>query len=404
MHLVIIGGGQAASSAAAKARELDGDIAITMICEEPVLPYQRPPLSKKYLSGEMPLERLVLRPQDWFDTQNVAVKTGARAEKIDRSSQSVTLSDGSELSYHRLLIATGSHARRLPDEIGGSLEGVFCVRDLADADALAPYVKAGGKAVIIGGGYIGLEGAAVARQAGMDVTVIEMGERILQRVASSETSDFFRILHASHGVDIREGTSLSHILQAGNEVSGVELSDGTRLEADCVIVGIGILPTVDLAEAAGLTINNGIAVDAHCRASDPDIFSAGDCASFPFKGERVRLESVPNAIHQAEIAVANMLGDNLPYEAAPWFWSDQYDVKLQIAGLNRGYTHTVTRPGKREGAQSIWYYDNADQLLAVDAMNDAPAFMMARRIIEGGGNISPEAAADPATNLKEFTP
>ena len=400
-HHVLIGGGQAASAAAAKLRELDGDVRITMIGEEPVLPYQRPPLSKAYLSGDMPLERLVLRPHSWFDDQNVVAKLGVRATQIDRDAKTISLSDGDVVAYDRLLIATGSSARRLPADMGGSHDNVHVVRTLADADRLAPMLGEGGRLLVIGGGYIGLEAAAVARQAGLAVTIIEMGERILQRVASPRTSRFFRDLHARHGVEILEGVALDHFTFEGARVTGAVLNDGRTFAADHVICGIGIVPNIDIAAEAGLEIDNGIAVDDFCATSDPNIFAAGDCASMVFRDQRIRLESVPNAIHQAEVAVHNMLGQATPYVPAPWFWSDQYDVKLQIAGLNLGYTSTVIRPGKREGSQSVWYYDDG-QLLAVDAMNDAPAFMMARRILEGGKTIAPNLAEDSTTNLKDF--
>ena len=399
--IVIVGGGQAASSAAAKARELDADVPITMICGEPVLPYQRPPLSKKYLSGEMSLERLILRPQEWFDEHSVIVQTGIWANSIDRTAKTITLGDGETVAYDKLLLSTGSHVRKLPASIGGELDGVHCLRSTIHADGLAPSLTAGQNLVVIGGGYIGLEAAAIANAAGLNVTVVEMAERILQRVAAPETSDYFRALHTGHGVKILEGIGLKALIETNGKASGAELSDGSVLPADCVLCGIGILPTVKIAEEAGLTIDNGIFVDSHCRTSDRAIYAVGDCASFEFKGSSIRLESVPNAIHQAETAVRNMLGQDVAYEATPWFWSDQYDVKLQIAGLNTGYTSTVVRPGKREAAQSVWYYRD-DQLLAVDAMNDAPAFMMARKIIEAGKTVPSDDAADPTTNLKDF--
>ncbi|MFD0917786.1 NAD(P)/FAD-dependent oxidoreductase [Pseudahrensia aquimaris] len=398
MKCVIVGGGQAASSAAAKLRELDSDAEITMICGEPVLPYQRPPLSKKYLSGEMPLDRLVLRPQEWFDDQRVDVVTGVLAESIDRGAKTIICSDGSAYIYDKLLLATGSSVRRLPASIGGGRSRVHYLRSTNDADHLAPYLKEGGRMVMVGGGYIGLEVAAVARSAGMEVSVVEMAPRILQRVAAPETSDFFRSLHTGHGVRLLEGVGLERLEEAGEGITA-HLSDSTSIEADVAVVGIGIVPDVDLADHAGLTLDNGIAVDDYCTTDDDDIFAAGDCASFIFKNSRIRLESVPNAIHQAEIAARNMLGERVAYLATPWFWSDQYDVKLQIAGLNMGYDETVVRPGKREGAQSVWYFRDGE-VLAVDAMNDAPAFMMARRILEGGKSITPAQAADPQSDLK----
>ena len=235
----------------------------------------------------------------------------------------------------------------------------------------------------------------------MKVTVIEVAERILQRVASPQTSDFFRELHSENGVNILESAGLKQILVSGGMLGGIELNDGSSMDADMVLIGIGVLPQTELAEACGLHVDNGIVVDAYCATSDSDIFAAGDCTSFHYRDALIRLESVPNAIHQAEVAAHNMLGEKLVYEVTPWFWSDQYDVKLQIAGLNTGYDSTVIRPGKREGSQSIWYY-RGDQLLAVDAMNDAPSFMMARRILEAGKSLPKTVAQDAGANLKEW--
>ncbi|MEP1207356.1 MAG: FAD-dependent oxidoreductase [Rhizobiaceae bacterium] len=399
--VVIVGGGQAAASAAAKLRELDSDVKITMLCGEAVLPYQRPPLSKKYLSGEMPLDRLILRPQEWFDQQNIEVRCGQFVTSIDRDARQAVLEDGSRVGYDKMLLTTGSKPRLLPDSIGANAKGVHYLRAAIHADDMRPILAAGRRLVVIGGGYIGLEVAAVAAQMGMDVTVVELAERILQRVAAPQTSDFFRQLHSENGVRILESTGLDKIIADGKGVTGVAIAGGTVIEADMVLVGIGVLPHTELAEASGLTVENGILVDRHCRTSDPDIYAAGDCSSFNFKGATIRLESVPNAIHQAEIAAHNMLGGELDYVATPWFWSDQYSVKLQIAGLNTGYDDTLVRPGKREGSQSVWYY-KGDSLLAVDAMNDAPSFMMARRILEAGKSVPKQVAADPQTNLKDW--
>jgi 3-phenylpropionate/trans-cinnamate dioxygenase ferredoxin reductase component len=276
------------------------------------------------------------------------------------------------------------------------------VRDLADVDAMAPHVEAGRRALIVGGGYIGLEAAAVAAKRGLQVTLVEMADRILQRVAAPETSDYFRALHQSHGVTIREGVGLDRLLGQGR-VTGARLSDGTELDVDLVIVGVGIAPATALAEAAGLEIENGIKVDARGQTSDPAIWAAGDCASFPWKAARIRLESVPNAIDQAECVAENIMGAGKDYVAKPWFWSDQYDVKLQIAGLNAGYDRTVVRPGDKPGSQSVWYF-RGDALLAVDAMNDPRAYMIGKRLVEAGQSPSSAAVADPETPLKSLLP
>jgi 3-phenylpropionate/trans-cinnamate dioxygenase ferredoxin reductase subunit len=287
--------------------------------------------------------------------------------------------------------------RRLPAAIGGDLHGIFTVRGLADVDAMRPECVAGRRVVIIGGGYIGLEAAAVASKLGLHVTVVEIAPRILQRIAAPETSDYFRALHAAHGVTILEGVGLDR-LSGDTRVTAARLTDGRALPCDFVIAGIGILPATALAELAGITLENGIRTDTHGRTSDPAIWSAGDCASFPWRGGRLRLESVQNAIDQAELVAENMLGANLDYTPVPWFWSDQYDTKLQIAGLNTGYDHIVTR-GPEGGSVSFWYFQG-DTLLAVDAMNDPRAYMVGKRLLEMGRSADPAAIADPATQLK----
>ncbi len=399
--IVIIGGGQAAQALIGKLRKLACPDPITLIADEPVVPYQRPPLSKAYLTGELSLDRLLLRPESWYGEQNVTLRLGTRAEAIDRAARQVRLSTGEIIPYAKLALTTGSLPRLLPEAIGGRLGGVYAMRTLDDADRMARELMPGKRALVIGGGYIGLEGAAVCAKKGLTVTVIELADRILQRVAAPETSDFFRTVHRAHGVDIRESTGLTRLIGENGRVIGAELADGTRLDFDFAIAGIGIVPDDRLARAAGLTIDNGIAVDGFCQTSDARIFAAGDCASFPYEGERIRLELVGNAIDQGEAVAANMLGQASEYRAKPWFWSDQYDVKLQIAGLNRGYDATVVRPGKREGSQSVWYF-RSDRLIAVDAMNDAASFALSRRMIEAGKTLPKSVAADPAANLKEW--
>jgi 3-phenylpropionate/trans-cinnamate dioxygenase ferredoxin reductase subunit len=292
---------------------------------------------------------------------------------------------GEALAYDQLALTTGSLPRRLPAVIGGDLQGVYTVRTQADVDAMRPEFAPGRRVIIVGGGYIGLEAAAVAAKLGLDVTVLEMAPRILQRVAAPETSDHIRALHLAHGVKILESTGLDR-LEGGPRVTAALLQDGRCLPADFVIVGVGITPDTRLAEAAGLTLDNGIATDAFGRTSDPAIWAAGDCASFPHGAGRLRLESVGNAIDMAEAVAANMLGANQPYQAKPWFWSDQYDLKLQIAGLNTGFDRVVTREA---GGTSFWYY-RGDQLLAVDAMSDSRAYMVGKRLIETGKSPAPE--------------
>ncbi|WP_417472980.1 NAD(P)/FAD-dependent oxidoreductase [Leisingera sp.] len=398
-HIVVIGAGQAGSSLVAKLRKdgFDGDI--TLIGAEDVLPYQRPPLSKAYLLGEMELERLFLRPASFYADNNITLKLGQRVTGIDTAAKTVSLGD-EVVGYDQLALTTGSDPRRLPAAIGGDLEGVHVVRGLGDVDAMAPQVREGGRALIVGGGYIGLEAAAVCAKRGVKVTLVEMADRILQRVAAPETSDYFRALHSGHGVDIREATGLERLEGEGGKVTRAVLSGGEVLEVDFVVVGVGITPSTQLAELAGLDLDNGIKVDAQGRTSDASIWAAGDCASFPYRGRRIRLESVPNAIDQAEVVAQNMLGAARDYVAQPWFWSDQYDVKLQIAGLNTGYDTVVTRQG--EGLQrSFWYYADG-QLVAVDAMNDPRAYMVAKRLIDMGKTADKGVVADPAADLKSL--
>ena len=395
--IVVVGGGQAGSSLAAKLRTLGYEGPVTLICEEPVPPYQRPPLSKAYLLGEMAEERLYLRPATFYDEHDITLRIGQPAAAIDPAARTVTVA-GDAIPYDQLALTTGSLPRRLPAAIGGELDGVFEVRTLADVDDMQAAFAPGKRVLIVGGGYIGLEAAAVASKLGLEVTLVEMADRILQRVAAQETSDYFRALHTAHGVDIREGVGLDRLLGAPH-VTGALLTDSTEIAADFAVVGVGIAPDDRLARAAGLTCENGIEVDALGRTSDPAIWAAGDCACFPYRGGRLRLESVQNAIDQAEAVAANMLGANADYVPQPWFWSDQYDVKLQIAGLNTGYDRVVTRPGDREGAVSHWYYGGGT-LLAIDAMNDPRAYMVGKRLIEAGKSPGPQAIADPAADLK----
>ena len=395
-HIIVIGAGQAGAALVAKLRSGGHVGAITLIGEEAAPPYQRPPLSKAYLMGEMEEGRLYLRSPEFYATNDITLRLGARVTGIDPVAKTVTLG-GDILSYDQLALTTGSVPRRLPSDIGGDLGGIYTVRSLADVDAMRAEFAHGRRVVIIGGGYIGLEAAAVAAKLGLDVTVVEMAPRILQRVAAPETSDYFRALHTSQGVKILENVGLDRLLGEGR-VTAARLTDGRELAADFVIAGVGILPATALAELAGLTIENGIKTDAHGRTSDPSIWSAGDCASFPWRAGRLRLESVQNAIDQAELVAENMLGAGKDYVPVPWFWSDQYDCKLQIAGLNTGYDHIVTR-GPEGEAVSFWYF-KGDQLLAIDAMNDPRAYMVGKRLLEMGRTVDPAAIRNPETVLK----
>lgn len=395
-HVVVIGAGQAGSSCVAKLRNSGFEGKVTLIGAETVPPYQRPPLSKAYLLGDMTLERLFLRPESFYGEYDIDLMLGTHVDSIDTAAQTIRV-NGDDMAYDSLVLTTGSVPRRLPASIGGALEGVHVVRDLTDVDTMGPRFTKGARVLIVGGGYIGLEAASVAAKLGLNVTLVEMGDRILQRVAAPQTSDFFRDLHRSHGVDIREGVGLERLI-GDTHVTAARLSDGSELPVDFVIVGVGIGPAQELAEAAGIEIDNGIKTDGHGRTSAPNVWAAGDCTSFPYRGTRIRLESVPNAIDQAECVAENIMGADKEYVAKPWFWSDQYDVKLQIAGLNTGYDRVITRRTDDDSV-AFWYYKGAE-LLAVDAMNDPRGFMIGRRLIEAGKSPAPELIEDPETDLK----
>lgn len=395
--IIVIGAGQAGSSLVVRLRSLGFEGKVTLIGAEPVPPYQRPPLSKKYMLGEMDVERLFLRPEAFYADQNIDLRLGVLVTGIDRDAKTVTLNSGEVLQYDKLALTTGSDPIPLPASIGGGLDNVYTVRTLKDADAMAAHFTKGKRALIVGGGYIGLEAAAVAAMRGVNVTIVEMADRILQRVAAPQTSDYFRTLHTGRGVDVREGVGLDSLKGHKGRVTLAVLSDGTQLGIDFAVVGIGIRPAIGLADFADLSIENGIKVNGFGQTSDPSIYAAGDCTSFPYKDGRIRLESVPNAIDQAEATAAAMLGETKEYIAKPWFWSDQYDVKLQIAGLNTGYDTVVNRAFG--AATSFWYY-KGDQLLAVDALNDPRAYMVGKRLIEAGKSPDPSLVADTTIDLK----
>lgn len=397
-HVVVVGAGQAGAALVAKLRTegFAGDI--TLIGAEKVPPYQRPPLSKAYLLGEMAEERLYLRPVAFYADHAIDLRLDTRVVAIDPADKTITLAGDAVVSYDDLALTVGAHPRTLPAKVGGMLDGVYGMRDLSDADAMSPALVAGKHVLIIGGGYIGLEAAAVAAKRGLKVTLVEMADRILKRVAAPQTSDYFRAMHRAHGVDIREGVGLDCLL--GDEhVTGARLTDGTALKIDFAVVGVGITPATILADSAGLTVDNGIVTDSHGRTSDPHIWAAGDCATCLFGGQQIRLESVGNAIDQGEAVALNIMGRDQAYLPKPWFWSDQYDCKLQIAGLNTGYTDVYVRMGDAPGVQSHWYY-NGDQLLAVDAMNDPRNYMIGKRLIDAGRSPDPALITDPATDMK----
>jgi 3-phenylpropionate/trans-cinnamate dioxygenase ferredoxin reductase subunit len=400
-RIVIVGAGQAAAQACASLRQYGfaGDLAL--IGEEPELPYQRPPLSKAYMKGELAKERLYFKPMDWYRAQSVALKLETRVNAVDRSGRRVLLENEEMLSYDALILAMGSRPRTLP-LAGAGLANVFDLRTLGDVEGVRPHMRAGCRLVIIGAGYIGLEAAAVARQLGLKVTVLEMADRVLARVTSPVMSAFYEAEHLRQGVDIRTSVRVTG-LTGGSSVQSVVLDDGTEIPADVVLAGIGIVPNVELAEASGLGCSNGVLVDRDTRTQDERIFAVGDCACRPLVhyGRRGRLESVHNAIEQGKLAAAAIMGKPRPVEDCPWFWSDQYDLKLQIAGLSEGYDTLVVRgdPGERKFAV---FYLKAGRLLAVDAVNSAPEFLASKKLIVSGASLAPDTLRDTTQSMKEI--
>lgn len=407
-RIVIVGAGHASAQLCESLRKGGHEGPVTLVGEEPWLPYQRPPLSKAYLMGAFERERLFVRPRAFYDEAGIALRLGIRAASIDRAARTLRLSDGSVLPYDALALLTGARVRPL-DCPGAGLEGVHYVRGIDDIDGLMPAMAGAKRAVVVGGGYIGLEAAAVLRKRGLAVTLLHRSPRLLSRVASIETAAFFENLHREEGVDIRLGTTIRAVEGAGR-VERVEIerrdtdhvaSDAHEaLPADLVVAGIGVLPNQSLAVDAGLPTEDGIVVDATCRTADPAIFAAGDVAWHPHgRWGEIRLESVQNALDQAKTCAAAMLGRAAPYDAVPWFWSDQYDVKLQSAGLPQGYDRAVWRAGEKPRSGSCWLYVRG-RLACVEAMNDPRAYMTGKRWIEAGLSPDARAVGDGAVALK----
>ena len=398
--ILIVGGGHAAGQGAASLRQSGYDGELIVVCDEPHIPYQRPPLSKQYLAGEHGLDRVYLRPEAFYQGRGIELRSGRRATEIDVKAKTVVLDDASTLAYDKLLLATGSRVRKL-DLPGGALSGVHYLRNIADADNIKADMAPGRRVTIVGGGYIGLEVASVAVQAGLSVTVLEMEDRILKRVASAEMSAFYHALHTDAGVDIRTGASAQHF--AGNErVEQVVCADGMEVASDLVVVGVGVAPNIELAQSAGLTCENGILVDERCATSAPDIYAAGDCTNHPnpILGRRLRLESVPNAMEQSRVAAANLAGQEKVYANVPWFWSDQYDLKLQMVGFSTdGDSHVVR--GDPAARKFVMFYLKDDVLIAADAVNAPREFMTCRQLV--GRSVDARQLADPGIDLKQLT-
>ena len=400
--IVIAGAGHAAGQTVVSLRQGGFSGRIIMIGDEPYLPYQRPPLSKKFLAGELALERLHIRQERFYAEHDIEVRLATRVEEVDRLKRMVLLSDGNRLSYDRLLLATGSRVRKL-DIAGSELQGVHYLRTIDDVLGIQTGFNPGDQLIVIGAGYIGLEVAAVAVSRGLRVTVLEVADRVMNRVVAPEVSRFFEQVHREAGVDIRCNRDPGGILVGDQCVSAVRAPDGVELPADLVIIGVGILPNVDVAEAAGLECENGIIVDEFCRTSDPNILAIGDCTNHPNKllGRRLRLESVHNAQEQAKTAAATLMGELKPYAQIPWFWSDQYDLKLQIVGISTGYDRVVLR-GDPDSRSFAAFYMQGDLLIAVDAVNKPREFMLSKKLIADGARLDPDILADTDIPFKDL--
>lgn len=396
--VVIIGGGQAALSCAVRLRESGHEGEIAIVGEERWLPYQRPPLSKTFLVGKMDIDRLSLRPQEFFEKSRIVVHTGQRVIRIDRSRQEVELSGGGRLGYAKLVMATGSRARTLPNDRTKDLAGLLTLRTIDDAEVLRQALIDASRVLVIGAGYIGLEVAAISAGMGHQVTVVEIADRILNRVACAQTAQVVADLHMGHGVKLITRIGLDRFSASGGRVTGALLTDGSEIPADLVVVGIGGAANDELAAASGLAVANGIVVDRFCQTSDPNILAAGDCAIFPFEERMVRLESVQNAIDQG-IAVANVIaGKPAEYKPVPWFWSDQYDAKLQSVGLPFDYDQVIAlRTARADG--SAFCYVRAGHAIAVDTINDAKTHMAARRMFGSNGRLPAELLLNPQFDL-----
>ncbi|WP_044562888.1 NAD(P)/FAD-dependent oxidoreductase [Azospirillum sp. B4] len=399
IDILIAGAGQAAAQLALSLRQRGHTGTIAMIGEEPYPPYERPPLSKDYLSGQRETHRLFLRKPEAWAERRIDLHLGCRVAAVSPAARRVTLADGRQLDYGWLVWATGGRPRALSCP-GADLAGVHAIRGIADIDRLKGDLTAPKRIVVIGGGYIGLEAAAVLRGLGHTVTVVEMQDRLLARVTSPVVSQYFLDLHRRHGVDVRLSTGVRALRGAGR-VTGAELSDGTTVPADIVIVGIGIIPNVEPLAAAGLSCPNGVQVDAHCRTDDPHILAIGDCALHPnpYAGGLVRVESVQNAVDQAKVAAETILGTPKAYDAMPWFWSDQYDLKLQTAGLCAGHGQVVVR-GDPSRAPFTAAYLRGGRLVGLDCVGTLKDFVQGKALVTRQAVVDPARLADPAVELK----
>ncbi|MDG2176115.1 MAG: FAD/NAD(P)-binding oxidoreductase [Gammaproteobacteria bacterium] len=399
---VIVGASHAGGQLAVSLRQQGWQGPILVIGEEPYLPYNRPPLSKTFLSGQKHVDDLMIRPHTQYEKVGIEFLLGQSVTSIDREQKKVILAEGDEISYEKLALATGARVRTL-DLPGSDLEGMLYLRDISDVEKIRQYIGPGKKAVIVGGGYIGLETAAMLRQLNLEVSILESAERILNRVTAPELSAFYARVHKEEGVCIESSVNITEF--AGDtHVSEVRCQDGNTYPADLVIVGIGVIPNIELAEAAGLKTDNGICVDSNCLTNDLDIVAAGDCTSHfnAFYNRHLRLECVQNAMDQAKVAATTLCGKPNQYNALPWFWSDQYDLKLQIAGLSHEYDELVIRGDPESGRKMAAFYYREGKMIAVDAVNSPQEFMIGKQIIARGLTVDKGKLSDPAVAMKSL--
>ena len=402
-QILIVGAGHAAGQIVSTLKQQKFPGRIVLVGDEPYLPYQRPPLSKKFLAGELPAERLHVKAESFYDDPQIDIRLNTHVTSIDRTARVATTDSAEQIHYDTAILATGSRVRKLPghETLPG---GIHYLRTIDDVIAIQADIAPKAKLVIIGAGYIGLEVAAVAQSLDLDVTVVEMADRVMSRVVSPEISSFYQQEHERHGVQLKLSTGLQDFLlnEQGTRVAGVLTDSGETIPADLVIVGVGIVPNTELAQQAGLEVDNGVVVDEYCRTSDASIFAVGDCASHPSEiyGRQLRLESVHNALEQAKTAAANACGKSVAYSQVPWFWSDQYDLKLQIAGLSEGYDNIVLRGDLSKRSFSCLYLRNG-KLVAIDAINAPRDFLQAKPLIAAGTRVEAKSLADSSVPLKD---
>ncbi|MPZ55634.1 MAG: pyridine nucleotide-disulfide oxidoreductase [Rhizobiales bacterium] len=399
-QVIIVGAGQAGFQVAASLRAKAFDGAVTIVGEEAAPPYQRPPLSKGYIKGEASETSVLLRPAEFYATHKIDLRVDTRVTAIDRAHAQVTLADGATLPYDSLVLATGARVRKLPVP-GADLAGVVYVRTLPDAVTLKRLIAAANNVVVIGGGFIGLECAAVAATLGRKTTVLEAADRLMARVVSPVLSAYYLGLHRGHGVDVRLGVTVTDVLGTDGKVSGVPCGNGTVVPADLVVVGIGVIPNDELAKAAGLACERGIVADTLLRTADPNIYAIGDCAAFPhpMTPGLARLESVQNAVDQGKAVADAILGEARPYTAVPWFWSDQYDAKLQIVGICQDYDEPVTLGDTAEGRFSVLYFTDGG-LIGIDSVNKAGDHMAGRKLLAAGKTVTLAQAREAGFDLR----